>query len=166
MFRSFIMGSEFFLKQVFHWPFDKALWVRFIYPMLQCSLNETNCENLRGYTFHIPMTKSATLNTLLHCNLWQFSGRASFLIFEGSFLHFGGEIARSPRVIFPLHTWNAFHSEIHMIDSFNYSGYFFIIVKWPFVCGVQRAHGLSTCYNLYTSTPWDFTISFSLLTSW
>ena len=25
-----------------------------------------------------------------------------FFIFEGSFLHFGGEIARSPRVIFPL----------------------------------------------------------------
>ena len=26
--------------------------------------------------------------------------RGSFLIFEGSFLHFGGEIAPSPRVIF------------------------------------------------------------------
>ena len=27
-----------------------------------------------GATFHIPLTKSATLNRLLHCTLWQFPG--------------------------------------------------------------------------------------------
>ena len=27
-----------------------------------------------GATFHIPLTKSATLSRLLHCSLWQFSG--------------------------------------------------------------------------------------------
>ena len=27
-----------------------------------------------GATFHIPLTKSATVNRLLHCSLWQFSG--------------------------------------------------------------------------------------------
>ena len=48
-------------------------------------------------TFHIPI-KSATLNRLLHCSLWQFSGA----FFLGLFFHFGGEIARSPRALFPL----------------------------------------------------------------
>ena len=52
-----------------------------------------------GATFHIPLTKSATLNRLLHCSLWQFSGLC--LIFGGSFWHFRGEIAGSPCVIFP-----------------------------------------------------------------
>ena len=31
-------------------------------------------EAFSGATFHIPLTKSATLNKLLHCSLWQFSG--------------------------------------------------------------------------------------------
>ena len=39
----------------------------------------------------------------LHCSLCQFSG-ALLLIFEGSFLHYGGEVARSPCVIFSLVT--------------------------------------------------------------
>ena len=52
-----------------------------------------------GATFHIPLTKSATVNRLLHCSLWQFSG-ALFLFSRALFLHFGGEIAQSPRVIF------------------------------------------------------------------
>ena len=54
-----------------------------------------------GATFHIPLTKSATLNRHLHCSLWQFSGALFWGFFEGSFLHFGGKIVRSPRVIFP-----------------------------------------------------------------
>ena len=37
-----------------------------------------------GATFHIPLTKSATLNRFLHCSLWQFSG--ALFYFEGSFL--------------------------------------------------------------------------------
>ena len=48
-----------------------------------------------GATFHIPLTKSATLNRLLHCSLWWFSG-ALFYFIEGSFLHYGGKFARSP----------------------------------------------------------------------
>ena len=48
-----------------------------------------------GYFSH-PITKSATLNRLLHCSLWQYSGALFFSFFEGPFLHFGGEIARSP----------------------------------------------------------------------
>ena len=31
-------------------------------------------KKIGGATFHIPLTKSATLNRLLHCSLWQFSG--------------------------------------------------------------------------------------------
>ena len=38
-----------------------------------------------GATFHIPLTKSATLNRLLHCSLWRFSG--AIFIFEALFLH-------------------------------------------------------------------------------
>ena len=45
-----------------------------------------------GAPFHIPLTKSATLNRLLHCSLWQFSG-ALFCI---------SDFAQSPRVIFSL----------------------------------------------------------------
>ena len=42
-----------------------------------------------GATFHIPLTKSTTMNRLLHCSLWQkFSG--SFFIFKGSFFAFLG----------------------------------------------------------------------------
>ena len=52
-----------------------------------------------GATLHIPLNKSATLHRPLHCSLWQFSGALVF-IFEGSCLHFGGEITQSPRVIF------------------------------------------------------------------
>ena len=56
-----------------------------------------------GATFHIPLTKSATLNRLLHCSLMSMAiFRGSFLIFKGSFLHFGGEFARGPRVFSPL----------------------------------------------------------------
>ena len=54
-----------------------------------------------GATFHIPLTKSATLNRLSHCSLWWFSGALFFLFFEGSFLHFGGKIAWSPSVFSP-----------------------------------------------------------------
>ena len=53
-----------------------------------------------GATFHIPLTKSATLNRLLHCSLLQFSG--ALFYFRGLFfLHFGGEIFRSRCVFFP-----------------------------------------------------------------
>ena len=48
-----------------------------------------------GATFHIPLTKSATMNE-------QAFTLQSMAIFRGSFLHFGGEIARSPSVIFSL----------------------------------------------------------------
>ena len=47
------------------------------------------------------LTKSATLNRLLHCSLWQFSG-ALFWFSRALFCISGGEIARSPRVIFSL----------------------------------------------------------------
>ena len=52
-----------------------------------------------GATFHIPLTKSATLNRLLHCSLWQFLG--AFFFLRALFLHFGGEIAQSLCVFFP-----------------------------------------------------------------
>ena len=48
-----------------------------------------------GATFHIPVTKSATLNKLLHCSLWQFSGALKKKL-RALFLHFGGKIAQSP----------------------------------------------------------------------
>ena len=51
-----------------------------------------------GYTFHMPLTKSATLNRLLHCSLWQFSG--ALFYFWGLFFAFWGKIVLSPHVIF------------------------------------------------------------------
>ena len=53
-----------------------------------------------GATFHSPLTiRSATLSRLLHCSLWGFSG--ALLIFQGSILHFRGEIACSLPHVFP-----------------------------------------------------------------
>ena len=49
-----------------------------------------------GY-FHIPLTKSATLNRLLHCSLWQFSGA---LYFWGLFFAFRGRNRPEPRCNF------------------------------------------------------------------
>ena len=51
-------------------------------------------------TLHIPLTKSATLNMLLHCSLWHILG-VLFWFSRALFLHFGGKIALNPRV-FPL----------------------------------------------------------------
>ena len=54
-----------------------------------------------GATFHIPLSKSATLNSLLDCSLWQFSGALFKIFSRAPFLHYGGKIARSPCVFFP-----------------------------------------------------------------
>ena len=54
-----------------------------------CKLITTKCVKFKlimdqvnfffsGATFHIPLTKSATLNRLLHCSQWQFSGALFF----------------------------------------------------------------------------------------
>ena len=43
-----------------------------------CSRPKTK-KKISGATFHIPITKSATLNRLEHCSLWQFSGGLVFL---------------------------------------------------------------------------------------
>ena len=51
------------------------------------------------FTSHL-LTKSATLNRLLHCSLWQFL-RAPFFIFEGFFLHFGAKSPGAPVELFP-----------------------------------------------------------------
>ena len=48
-----------------------------------------------GAIFHIPLTKSATLNRILHCTLWQFSG--ALFYFRGLSFAF-----REPPCIFPL----------------------------------------------------------------
>ena len=53
-----------------------------------------------GATFHIPLTKSAILNRLLHCNLWQFSG-ALFFSSRALFCISGAKSAGAPCVIFP-----------------------------------------------------------------
>ena len=58
------------------------------------ALSRPKKKKISGATFHIPLTKSATLNRLLHCSLWQFSGAL--------FAFWGGEIAQSPCVIFSL----------------------------------------------------------------
>ena len=85
---------------------DKFLLTLSVYGILHlqsCPLSQTVPSGqkltlyFRGqlFTSH-QLTKSATLNRLLHCSLWQF-----LFYLEGSFLHSGGEIARRPRVIFP-----------------------------------------------------------------
>ena len=48
-----------------------------------------------GTTFHIPLTKSATLNRLLHCSLWQFSG-ALFLFSRALFCISGTKSPGAP----------------------------------------------------------------------
>ena len=48
-----------------------------------------------GATFHIPLTKSATLNRLFHCTLWQISG-AFFCCWGLCFCNLG---AISPRAL-------------------------------------------------------------------
>ena len=48
----------------------------------------------RGATFHIPLTKSATLNRLLHCSLWQFSG--ALFYFWGLFFALRGRSCPEP----------------------------------------------------------------------
>ena len=51
-----------------------------------------------GATFDIPLTKSATLNRLLHCSLWQFSG--GLFYFWGLFFAFRGRNRPEPLCIF------------------------------------------------------------------
>ena len=58
--------------------------------------------NFFGGTFHILLTKSATLNRLLHCSLWQFSG-ALFLYLRGLFFAFRGRNRPESLYIFPPH---------------------------------------------------------------
>ena len=53
-----------------------------------------------GATFHIPFTKSATLNRLLHCSLWQFSG-AIFLFSRALFAFRGRNRPEPPCNFFP-----------------------------------------------------------------
>ena len=48
-----------------------------------------------GATFHIPLTKSATLNRLLHCSLWQFSG-ALFWFSRALFCNTGAKSPEAP----------------------------------------------------------------------
>ena len=61
-----------------------------------------------GDTFHIPLTKSATLNRLSDCSLWRFSGALLYNFLEGSFFAFLGwnnpepPPPPPPRVSFPL----------------------------------------------------------------
>ena len=57
-----------------------------------------NCY-FRGATFHIPSTKSATLNRLLHCSQWRFSGA---LDFWGLFFAFWGWNRPDPPCILSL----------------------------------------------------------------
>ena len=59
-----------------------------------------------GATFHIPLTKSATLKMLLHCSLWQFSG-SLFWILRALFFCISG--AKSPVAsvyFFPWSPWS------------------------------------------------------------
>ena len=63
----------------------------------ECIFNSIICTWLRGEgggflflraTFHIPLPKSVTLNTLLHCSPWEFSG--ALFAFPGLFYAFRG----------------------------------------------------------------------------
>ena len=92
-----------------------------------------------GATFHIPLTR------LVHCSQWQFSG-GSCLIFEGSFLDFGGKIARSPHVIYPCSSSGlmcTLYTFIHVIylqiDSDNYGKHsqqdFFFVGRYCLLYG-------------------------------
>ena len=51
-------------------------------------------------TFHIPLTKTKTLNRLLHCSLWRFSG--ALFYFQGLFFAFRGQNLPEPPCIFSL----------------------------------------------------------------
>ena len=53
----------------------------------------------RGLTFHIPLTKSAALNRLLHCSQWRFSG-ALLLFSRALFCILGVKLPRAPVVFF------------------------------------------------------------------
>ena len=52
-----------------------------------------------GATFHTPLTKSATLNRLFHCSLWQFSG-ALFLFSRALFCISGAKSPGAPVYFF------------------------------------------------------------------
>ena len=92
-------------------------------------------KHFSGATFHIPLTKSATLNRLLHCSLWQFSGAFFFFFFESSFLHFfflgGRGNRREPPCIFSPGTYL-------FLCVFHY----FVTSSTLFVC--QVLHNLIT----------------------
>ena len=64
-------------------------------------LNKPGQKKNWGATFHIPLTKFATFNRLLHCSIYgNFQGL--FVYFRGLFFAFRGEITRRPPCIFPL----------------------------------------------------------------
>ena len=76
----------------------RQLWASGIWPV-QVSLitSEPGQKfdfDFRGATVHIPLTKSATLNRLLHCSLWQFSG--ALFYFRGLFFAFQGRNRPEP----------------------------------------------------------------------
>ena len=52
-----------------------------------------------GATFHIPLSKSATLNRLLHCSLWRFSG-ALYWYLRALFCNFWARYRPEPPCIF------------------------------------------------------------------
>ena len=73
------------------------------FDLLTWPLTSEYCRGQRRASFHIPLTNSTTLNRLLHFSPMAIF-RGSFVNFEGSFLHLGGEIARSPCILFPWHS--------------------------------------------------------------
>ena len=70
---------------------------------IECCFVYINCMPkikflFSGATFHIPLTIPATLNRLLHCSLWQFSG--ALFYFWGLFFAFWGRNRPEPPCIF------------------------------------------------------------------
>ena len=75
---------------------DFVIYARFVwYPhSISCPSRPKIIFLFSGATFHIPLTKSATLNRLLQCSLWQFSG--ALLGFWGLLFAFRGRNRPEP----------------------------------------------------------------------
>ena len=71
-----------------------------------------------GATFHISLTKSATLNRLLHCSLWRFSGGLFYLFSRALFYISGANLPVTP-VYFPPCFWHTCTMWEEYCEHFN-----------------------------------------------
>ena len=120
-----------------------------------------------GATFHIPLTKSATLNRLLHWSLWRFSGA---FYFRGLCFAFRGWNRPEPVYFSPVHLRNLVEKEqilwviltffvfiIQLETTFhdqrktNMENIHFILHSCTEIKQHNSTYKLSTKYMLFTS---------------